>query len=311
MIKYLTNEEIDRKKWDACIQDSFNGMVYAQSWYLDIVAEGWDALIENNYESVFPLVHGKKWGISYLYQPAFTQQLGVFSKNLLSKEVVESFLLAIPEKFKFAEINLNTFNKVNHDKFQVILWKNHELDLIKPYEGISRNFSTNLKRNIKKGFKSGLNILKNTKPEEIILLFRNNRGKEIQSLNEENYKQLQRVSYKGIYKGLVQTYTVYTSENELCAGAIFLKNKKKIIFLFSGLSETGRKKGAMPFLINSFIHDHAGQHLTLDFEGSNNPDLARFYKSFGSEECFYPHLKIDRMPDIIRLGVKLAKKMRE
>ena len=310
MINYLSNEEIDRKKWDSCIMDSFNGMVYANSWYLDIVAEGWEALIEDDYESVFPLVHGKKWGVGYLYQPAFTQQLGVFSKNLLSEEVVERFLIAIPDKYKFIEINLNIFNKVNHDKFQVVPWKNHELDLIKPYENIFRGFSTNLKRNIKKSLKSELNILKSTKPEEIISLFRNNRGKEIHSLSEGDYQQLQRISYKGIYKGLIQTYSVYTSENELCAGAIFLKNKKKIIFLFSGLSEIGRAKGAMPMLIDTFIRDHAGQHLTLDFEGSNDPDLARFYKSFGSKECFYPHLKIDQMSGIIRLGVKMVKKIR-
>ncbi len=311
MIKYLTNEEIDRKKWDSCIQDAFNGMVYACSWYLDIVAEGWEALIENNYESVFPLVHGKKWGIHYLFQPAFTQQLGVFSKNLLTEKVVEGFLLAIPGKYKFAEINLNTFNKVDPEKFQIDFWKNHELDLIKAYDGIFRSYSTNLRRNVRKGLKSDLSVLKSTRPEEIITLFRNNRGRDIHSLSEEHYHQLQRISYTGIYKGLIQTYAVYTSENELCAGAIFLKNKKKMIFLFSGLSSTGKEKGAMPYLIDTFIKDHAQQHLTLDFEGSNDPDLARFYKSFGSEECFYPHLKIDRMPGIIRLGVKLVKKMRK
>ncbi len=311
MIKYLTNEEIDRKKWDACIQGAFNGMVYACSWYLDTLAEGWEALIENDYESVFPLVHGKKWGIRYLYQPAFTQQLGVFSKNLLSEKVVESFVTAIPGKYKFAEINLNTFNKVDPGKFQFDLWKNHELDLIKPYDGIFKDYSTNLKRNIKKASKAGLSILKSTKPEEIISLFRNNRGRDIHSLSEGHYHQLQRISYQGIYKGLIQTYAVYTSENELCAGAIFLKNKKKMIFLFSGLSATGREKGAMPFLIDTFIREHAEQHVTLDFEGSNDPDLARFYKSFGSEECFYPHLQINNLPGIVRLGVKLAKKFRK
>jgi hypothetical protein len=310
MIKYLTNEEIDRKKWDACIEDAFNGMVYACSWYLDTVAEGWEALVENDYESVFPLIHGKKWGIDYLYQPAFTQQLGVFSKNLLSEKVVESFINAIPNKYRFAEINLNTFNKVDPEKFQLDLWKNHELDLIKPYDGIFKDYSTNLKRNVKKASKADLSILKSTKPEEIISLFRNNRGRQIHSLSEEHYHQLQRISYQGIYKGLIHTYTVYTSENELCAGAIFLKNKKKMIFLFSGLSSTGREKGAMPFLIDTFIRDHTEQHVTLDFEGSNDPDLARFYKSFGSEECFYPHLKMNNLPGLVRLGVKLIKKIR-
>ena len=53
MIKYLHHSEIDKKKWDACIKESFNGMVYASSWYLDIVGFEWEALIENDMKVFF------------------------------------------------------------------------------------------------------------------------------------------------------------------------------------------------------------------------------------------------------------------
>jgi hypothetical protein len=310
MIKYLTNSEIDKKRWDECIKNAVNGIVYANSWYLDIVADNWSALVENNYERVFPLITGYKWGIPYLYQPVFSQQLGVFSQTILTEEVVAKFLDAIPSQFKFAEINLNSLNKLHPGKYKSVEWINHELDLINAYEKTLNGFSTNLKRKIKKAEKSGISLLTNVKPEEIIRIFKENKGKEISNLKEGDYLKLRRLAYMGIYKGLIQTYGVYTTKNELCAGAIFIKSKHKTIFLFSGLTVEGRELNAMAFLISSFIKDHSQHHITLDFEGSNDPQLARFYKSFGSLTCTYPHLIINNLPILLKWAVRLIKYLR-
>ncbi len=307
MIKYLTNSEIDKKKWDDCVRDSFNGIIYSYSWYLDIVAENWQALVENDYERILPLVSGNKWNIDYLYQPVFTQQLGVISKSILTEEVVSSFLTAIPGKFKFAEINLNTLNKIKPGNYKIIQWQNFELDLINSYENLYKGYSTNLKRNLKKAENAGLTISKNVKPDEIIDLFKSNRGRKIKSLKEEHYQKLKRISYVGIYKGLILTYGVYSNHNQLLAGAIFARSKNKMIFLFSGLSEEGKESHAVAFLLDSFIKEHSQHHLTLDFEGSNDPNLARFYQSYGSSLCTYPHIKFNRLPIITRLILSLIK----
>lgn len=310
MIKYITYDELNRSKWDMCVDESFNGLIYAKTWYLDIVAEHWDALVENDYEKIFPLVNRSKWGIHYLYQPVFTQQLGLFSRTLLTEKSLLEFVQAIPKKFKFAEINLNTFNKVPQDQFKMQKWLTHELDLINSYDNISKNYSSNLKRNIRKAKKHKLSLTKNIKPEEIIKLFRENRGSTINSLKESDYMKLSRLTYSGIYKGVISTYGVYSENNTLCAAAIFLQSKKKIIFLFSGLNEMGKKTGAMSFLVDSFIRENQHKHLTLDFEGSNDPNLARYYKSFGSTEISYPHLELNKLNPVFRLVVNSIKKIR-
>lgn len=310
MIRYIQHDEINRSKWDICVDDAFNGLIYAKSWYLDVVAEQWDALIENDYEKIFPLVYRKKYGIHYIFQPIFTQQLGLFSKTLLTEKSVQEFIQAIPKKFKHIELNLNTLNKLSLEKIKIQEWLTHELDLINSYNNIRKNYSSNLKRNLTKAGKSGLVLAKSVKPDDIIKLFRENRGKLIQNLQNDDYLKLSRLTYSGIYKGVVTTYGVYTPHNTLCAGAIFLQSKKKIIFLFSGLSEEGKKLGAMPFLLDSFIRENEHKHLTLDFEGSNDVNLARFYKSFGSAEINYLHLQIDRLNPIMKLVVGLVKKIK-
>jgi hypothetical protein len=311
MIRYLSHSEIDKKKWDNCISESFNGLIYASSWYLDIVAEEWQALVEDDYVRVFPLVTGKKWNIEYLYQPVFTQQLGVISKNILTEAVVLSFLNAIPEKFRFAEISLNTFNKVPSGDFKINHWQNFELDLINSYEHLYKNYSDNLKRNLKKSINAKHIVTKNVKPDEIIDLFKSNRGRKLKSFKDEHYQKLKRLAYMGIYKGLILTYGVYSSHNQLVAGAIFARSKNKMIFLFSGLSEEGKQMHGIAYLLDSFIREHSQHHLTLDFEGSNDPNLARFYQSFGSSRCTYSQIRYNRLPLITKLGVSLVKKLRK
>ena len=311
MIKYLKYKEINKEKWDECIKYSFNGIVYAYSWYLNSVCENWDALIEDDYERVFPLVYKKKFGISYLYQPFFTQQLGVFSRKILTAKIVDKFLKAIPSKYKFIDINLNTFNKVNPENYTIIPQLNHELDLINSYHKIYKNYSQNNKRNIKKAEKAGVTIIKNIKPEDIINIFRQNRGKTISNLNDEHYLMLKRFIYIGIYKGLVQVSGAYTNKNELCAGAFFIKSNNKIIFLFSGINSEARENNAMSLLIDTFIRENCQNHITLDFEGSNDPNLARFYISFGSKKCTYFKININRLPILINIGVRIAKRLRK
>ncbi|WP_315816464.1 hypothetical protein [Paraflavitalea speifideaquila] len=56
-------------KWDRCIADAPNGLIYGYSFYLDKMADNWDGLVLNNYEAVMPLPWKKKWGIYYLAHP--------------------------------------------------------------------------------------------------------------------------------------------------------------------------------------------------------------------------------------------------
>ena len=142
-IKYLKNHQIDFKKWNWCISRSFNGIAYAYSWYLDIVSEGWEALVHGDYEIVMPITHSKKMGMRYFFQPLLTQQLGVFSLKQLSPDVVEEFINSIPKEIKLVNINLNKFNKINGEAFKLKENRTYELDLIKPYEKQVTDFEHN------------------------------------------------------------------------------------------------------------------------------------------------------------------------
>src|ERR1035437_183562 len=134
MFRYLRNREIDKKKWDECISNSINGLIYAQSWYLDIVVPRWDALIKNDYETLMPLPVKQKYGIPYLIQPKHVQQLGIFSMSTISEELVTNFLKQIPRKFMWRDFNLNSRNPASHLGMSVRY--NYELPLKNNYTEI-------------------------------------------------------------------------------------------------------------------------------------------------------------------------------
>ena len=63
-------------------------------------------------------------------------------------------------------------------------------------------------------------------------------------------------------------------------------------------------------IIDAYIQDHAHQHLVFDFDGSNDTDLARFYKGFGSTECHYLRIHRNNLPGLVKSAVKMIKKFR-
>jgi len=307
VIRYIENEHIDMQKWDACVSDSVNIRIYAYSWYLTAVAPEWNALILDDYQAVFPIITGNKMGIQYLYQPVFTQQLGLFTPLLITTQLVESFLKKLKTIAPLIQINLNSYNKVGdiiHHSKKI----NHELDLISSYPLLRQEYSKNLKRNIKKAEKAELNIFKSIKPEDVINLFRANKGKEIKNLKDQDYQKLKHLIYKAIGMNKAEIWGVYTKENTLCAAAIFLKDIRRYTFLFSASNADAKTNGAMPFLIDSFIKDHSETKKIFDFEGSNDTNLARFYKSFGSSVVHYPHIFYNKLPWYLSIVWKLKRR---
>ena len=310
MIQFLKHNEIDKSKWDACVNNSINGNIYAYSWYLDIVCEGWNALIEDDYISIFPLTAYNKFGIESIYTPFFTQQLGLFSINTITEDNLNAFIQSIPKYYKSVELNLNINNALDNKQFKISNNLNHTLDLNETYDKIKANYSDNLKRNIKKAIQATPIIVTDTKAEDIITIFKQNKGKDINHLKEADYYRLTLLINKCIEKGVAKVYGV-TSDNELCAGAVFIKTDNRIIFLFSATNNKAKEIFAMPYLIDKIIHDNSETNCTFDFEGSNDKNLARFYKSFGSKEEYYPTIYINKLSFIMNIGIYFYKKAKK
>jgi hypothetical protein len=299
-IKYISHKEINKQAWDNCVDNAVNQLVYAYAWYLDLVTPNWDALVLGNYEAIMPLPQRKRFTIAYLAQPFFTQQLGVFYSNLSHMHATNDFLAAIPDKFKLVELNFNTYNVPSNSNFEIKQNNTCILELSLKYNQIKNNYSAQILRNIKKAEHNNLTIDSDISVQIIIDLFKANRGKKIKNFNNKTYQLLVALSKvlesnKALYLTGVKNKT-----GNYIAGAIFIKYNDYAVFLFSGANEEAKKSGAMSLLIDNFIKLNASSPLILDFEGSNDKNLARFYLGFGSKSTNYFAVKKNNLPKIIR-----------
>lgn len=298
VIQYIQNKEINKAKWDDCITESPNGLIYAYSWYLDTMSKNWDALVLNDYEAVLPLTWNKKYGVYYLYQPWFCASLGIFSGKTITEELLHEFLKSIPEKFRYIDIYLNRKNMFSIEGFPMTVRSNYVLDLYQPYEQITAKYRTNLKRNIKKAETSALNIRNNIPVKEVLTLAKQTLQR-ISPIRDEEVEQFEQLYQKAQQYQRTESIGIYLKD-ELLSSAIFFFSHNRWYYILAGNHPNVRTIGASHYLIDRFIHTHAGENCLLDFEGSDVRNLAYFYSSYGAIEESYPALRMNRLPKLLK-----------
>jgi hypothetical protein len=291
-IQFVPHTEINRTKWDACIDNAGNGLVYGYSFYLDKMARNWDGLVLNDYEAVMPLTWNKKYGIHYLYQPFLCAQLGLFGNNM-SSSLLDTFLRAIPKRFSYWDIYFNHQNVFPLNDFKLYKRSNFVLDLNRSYDELYKNYRENIQRNIRKAEQAGCMTRKDFDVEKVIELALPKMNDHTDVQNIERFKEL----YKQLHsRQQAITYGIFSANNELLASCVFFFSHQRAYYILVGNHPGGRTIGASHALIDAFARDHAGKNMLLDFEGSDIPNLAFFYSSFGAMEENYAAVKLNRLP---------------
>ena len=291
MLKLLENKAINRDAWNKCIAKSKNELPYAYTWFLDIVSPSWEAFVWGDYEYVMPLPIKKKYGIKYLVQPPFSQQLGIFSEKIISFEIINTFIKAIP--YKNVLLNLN---EQNH--FDGVLCPNYLLSLNDDYKILYANFSTNTKRNLKKKLTKEFSIKEDLSLHSFLDLCKK------QSYWNSNYQNVvEKIIVSACKNKVGHMLGLVTSSGELLAACFLLKSSHRIIYHIAASTDQGKATFAMYHLVNYIIKKYAGTGLLIDFEGSKVEGVARFYKSFGAKKVNYYRIEKGLLKYIFRLNV--------
>ncbi len=293
-IRHLSNADISYEDWNACIYNASNGRIYAYSWYLDIFAPNWEALVYGDYSIVMPLPNRKKWALlPYLFQPFFSQQLGIFSPILLKEHQVYEFLKAIPSKYKWIDIYLNEGNYFEDLMInpKITSRTNYVLDLMAPYEQLRQAYSKNTIRNLKRGQAFHLRVEQVESIDTVVTLFQQQMGSKVPAIKQPQYQQLKELLDLTVNNYMGEVYHVYTKEGELCAALALVKSHERLVYLLPVSTGIGKKQRAMFVLIDYLIQKNAGEYLSFDFEGSMIEGIARFFKGFGAIAMPYLHYK--------------------
>ncbi len=280
-IKHYKHTEIDFKKWDNAIDRAKNSLIYAQSWYLNIVSPQWEALIVGNYEIVMSLPVKKKFGIKYLVQPILTQQLGIFSEREIEEKTVEEFIQKIPY-FSY-ELHLNEQNKTKIAQPRVNLL----LDLSADFSELESGFSKNTLRNINLAKKHEISTTEIDNPKEFLEYYFNTET----NFSKPDETICRKLIEKGFENQCINLFLAKNKNAETIAAFCLLKSKGRLINLLPISNAEGKETSAMFLLIENIIKMNSGTDKVLDFEGSMIDGIARFYRGFGAAQTDYYLIK--------------------
>jgi hypothetical protein len=301
-VQYLLHHQIDKEKWDECINQSANRLIYAKSFYLDAMAANWDAVVLNDYEAVMPLTWKKKWGIAYLYQPAFIQQGGIFFTRQLSASLIKAFTVKAFSKFKFAEITFNYLNNLNGLKdIQVSNRNNYVLPLTKLYGEIYAGYPASITKNLKRAKSFGLEYLQDDNYSHILKLYEKLYAKRLPYFSSNDFSNFTSVCKVMWQQNNLVIRKVINTKNELLAAVILLKDNNRLYNIISCVTKAGRDAEANYFLYDSIIQEFCNANYTLDFEGSDVKGIADFYSRFKAVNETYPFAKANNLNPIIKL----------
>lgn len=276
-IKFVQQQDIDRLKWDSCVHYATNGNVFGYKWFLDAVAKDWDGLVENDYESVFPLTWTDGlFNSKQLHQPILIRELGVYSVNALSPARIKAFLDAIPPHYKKIKMQLNEQNRLtDYDKFKWQSKKNYQLLLKEPYETLRQSYDARLIEQLKIADDARLFPNSNLKPEKLAAFYKAHGAYD--RWKEQKFHALQRIMYNAMHRGIGFFTGIQNKAGELLAVNFFISSHSKLLSLLPLASKAGKAVHALSYLMDMVIRTNAGRSIIMDFN-----DEQDIWKYFGA-----------------------------
>ncbi|MEO9210932.1 MAG: hypothetical protein ABI208_07530, partial [Ginsengibacter sp.] len=233
----------------------------------------------------------KKFGISYLRQPAFTQQLGIFGNSPFNSNLIQAFVEKAIEYFPFMEINLNYANNYKNTTAKKC---NLTLPLNESFIEIEKRFKKDLIKNIKKAKKNNLVYEITNEFEKAIMLYRDTYSEKFHK-PEEDYNNFLNLCIELKNRNQLTIRKVTSSKGKLLAIGIFMRDDKRIYKTMTTTLKDGRNLEANHFLLYELIKEYSDQNLIFDFVGSEIPSINSFCRKFGSIEQPYSFVRVNNL----------------
>ena len=294
----LPAAELGHRRWDACVQQAANGLIYAQSAFLNAMAPNWHGVVIDDYAAVMAIPWKMKFGFRYAYMPPFMQQLGLMGNY--DESDLKAVLRTIPDFISYGDIHFN-FSNTDVITHGAEAKTNLVIDLQLPYGQIQAGYRNDLKENIRKAETNRLQYITDTQIETAVSQYESNYAVRMPQTKQDDYNRFQALCIALSENAACFTRSVTDEQNNLLAIGLFLKDDKRIYNLMNTTLAEGRNLEANHFLLDKVIREFSQQSLLFDFEGSSLPGIKAFYQQFGAKEQPYFHYHHNSLPWWLRL----------
>lgn len=301
-IEIVSSKNIDKTKWNACLQKAHNKMIYAQFDYLQGLADNWLGVVVNDYEAIMPIPFRKKWGIQYCYDAPFVQQLGLFGND--DEQLLKEVINTITKSIRYGDLFFNFENKVANVLESVRTASNYVLPLSDDYKTIYNGYSQHLQTKLKKAGKNKLVFQINSNVNKAVFLFQSLYSARLPQIKKRDFERLKNLAQEFVVLNQCFVAFVFDQKSSIAATALIFKDENRIYNILPSTTTEGRKGNAMHFLLDNLIQQYAGNRMILDFEGSDISGIKAFYQSFGAINQPFFHYHFNHLS----IPLKLLKK---
>jgi hypothetical protein len=286
----VTGKDVNELKWQLLVENSSaEQKLYSAKWFLDIVQPDWLAVEINDYRAGIVLPRKRKLGVPYIVQPLFCQHFSLLGNTeLFTEEVLKELFGWIEANFIKAHFCVNFKLEANPKLWTIKERTNCKLN-VEP--NFRQKYGSQIKRHLKQAEKFQFQINFVDSPDSIIHLFVNNNNSKRNYFKKSEIALLETLLYTGAKMNCFVFQELRNESGELLAGAVWFLKDKESVFFFSARNLKAMEKGFFSWMIDHFIAERLSPRGGLDFEGSDQEGLMRYYLGFGGNKEGYWMLK--------------------
>ncbi len=302
MIYYIQHDKIDITKWDSTVNSALNSNIFSYYWFLNLASNNhWDAIIENDYETIMPLPFKTTLGIKQVYIPQLIPFLGLYSKRTLTQERIKLFIEKAQKHFFSINYKLSKYCNINKSKkLKINKIPYLSKDLIFPYEKQLKTYTLNAQKKISYSKKLGYYFNDKINIQGIVnfMIEQNFFHDLTQAEIIKNILNITKEKHKLIFNA------IYNKDSELKGIAIYLKNKNVISLwqlIISSNLPPETKILISYSLIDNFIQNYSNKNIIFNICRNNFMQANLNIEELGFRTFYYINLNYNKLQNLFIL----------
>lgn len=285
--RYLRQRDIDRRAWDEAVARDATRLPYGHSWWLDQASVGrWDGIVLDDYRAVLPLPRGRFWARTQVQRPFFTQQCGPFGK--LEDGDLGKMIAQLPARLATFDLGLaETADPAGvPPTFRAERRTNYVLPLSADYASLRAGYRKELVRKLKPYAPAAPAPCL---PGVVARVHAATVGDKA-NLKRRHYRRAIRLMQAALDHRAGLCLHLTDEAGDLLAVVFLLHYRRRLVNLLPASTPVGYERAGMARLLDGVVRQYGPTCDLLDFEGSDVPGVARFFRSFGATDRGYTRL---------------------
>lgn len=275
-VEFIPSSQLDFNYWDNLVSKQGYGRSLLYSWFLNCLGP-WGVIYSKEHRLYLPVLL-RKFGIikKVIPIPFHTCSIPVwenpFEKNY-PQNITELF-----RPFYWVDVYIGGLN----DELNQKCGRTRRCQIIDLKDF---HYNNHLTRSLKKT--TGLHFEKSTIPENFIQQFRSAFKNNAPFLSQWHQGKFQQLIQDAVFNSKAYSTLVRDEEQKLLSMAIWVDTGIDLVYLKGFSTPEGKARNAMALNIDKVIQENFSTRELLDFGGSNQEGIARFFEGFGAKNMHY------------------------